>query len=59
LEACVADLVARGVPDDGTNNEGTARGYCRANYRLQPTSEDDPIVLQLGGLPPFGGPMCP
>ena len=59
LDACVADLVARGVPDDGTDNPGTARGYCKAPYRLQPTTLDEAIVLHLG--PQDGGvtPACP
>jgi hypothetical protein len=59
LAACVAELVQRGVPDDGTNNPGTARGYCLAPYRLQPTTLDEAIVLQLGQLPAVGGASCP
>lgn len=59
LAACVADLVQRGVVDDGTSNPGTARGYCLASYRLKPTTLDEPIVLQLGQLPPVGGASCP
>jgi len=59
LDACVADLVARGVPDDGTDNPGTARAYCNAPYRLQPTTLDETIVLQLGPLGPGVGPACP
>jgi hypothetical protein len=53
LEACVAELVQRGVPDDGTDAAGTARGFCKAPYRLQPTTLDEAIVLRLG--PPDGG----
>jgi hypothetical protein len=59
LEACVAELVRRGVSDDGTSSPGTARAYCAAPYRLVPTTVDDPIVLrlgQLGGAPDAG---CP
>ena len=59
LDACVAELVQRGVKDDGTSAPGTARGYCLAPYRLQPTTLDEPIVLQLGQLPAVGGPSCP
>jgi hypothetical protein len=59
LVACVAELVQRGVVDDGTSGPGTARGYCLAPYRLQPTTLDEAIVLQLGPLPVVGGPACP
>jgi hypothetical protein len=58
MEACVAELVRRGVVDDGTKNPGTARGYCSAPYRLQPTAVDEPIVLQLGTGAPAGA-SCP
>jgi hypothetical protein len=58
LEACVAELVRRGVHDDGTSDAGTARGYCLAKYRLQPTTLDEAIVLRLGQLP-GAGPSCP
>jgi hypothetical protein len=52
MDACVADLRARGIVDDGTKNPGTARGYCSAPYRLQPTTVDEEIVLRLGqGIP--------
>ena len=34
LDACAADLVTRGVIDDGTDNPGTARFFCVATYRL-------------------------
>ena len=59
LEACVAELVRRGVPDDGTSAPGTARAYCKAPYRLQPTSLDEPIVLKLGPLAGGPAPACP
>ena len=59
LDACVAALVARGVPDDGTDAAGTARGYCKAPYRLQPTSLDEAIVLHLGPQGGGVGPACP
>ncbi len=60
LEACVADLVQRGVPDDGTANEGTARAFCRAPYRLSLAPPGEQLVLQLGtvGLGPATG-ACP
>lgn len=58
MEACVAELVSRGVLDDGTKNPGTARGYCAAPYRLQPTTIDEPIVLRLGLGAPLGA-SCP
>ena len=59
LDTCVSDLVRRGVPDDGTDDPGTARGYCKAPYRLHPTTLDEAIVLRLG--PSDGGvvPACP
>ena len=59
LEACVAELVRRGVPDDGTDAPGTARGYCKAPYRLQPTTLDETIVLRLGQQDGGVGPACP
>ncbi len=59
LEACVAELVRRGVPDDGTDGPGTARGYCKAPYRLQPTTADDTIVLRLGQQDGGVGAACP
>jgi hypothetical protein len=59
MEACVVTLIGRGVPDDGTSNPGTARAYCLAPYRLQPATVDDPIVLQLGGVPQIEAPICP
>lgn len=60
LEACVANLVIRGVPDDGTQGPGTARGFCLAPYRLSPASGDELIVLQLGTYGPLaGGSACP
>jgi len=60
LEACVGALVVRGVPDDGTQVPGTARGFCLAPYRLAPTAGGELIVLRLGasGTPPPGG-GCP
>ena len=59
LEACVVELVRRGVPDDGTDDPGTARGYCQASYRLQPTTLDEAIVLRLGGADGGVVPACP
>src|SRR2546427_267259 len=47
MDACVADLVQRGVPDDGTTNEGTARSFCRAPYRLSLAPPGDPLILVL------------
>ena len=41
--ACVADLARRGVTDDGT-----ARGFCTAQYRLSVAPDDEMLVLQLG-----------
>jgi hypothetical protein len=55
LEECVATLVGRGVPDDGT-----ARGFCLAPYRLSPAPGGELIVLRLGTYgPPAGGGTCP
>jgi hypothetical protein len=60
IEACVANLVIRGVPDDGTADPGTARGFCLAPYRLSPAPGDELIVLRLGTYrPPDGGSACP
>jgi hypothetical protein len=60
LEACVAALVLLGVPDDGTEDPGTARGFCLAPYRLSPAPGDELIVLHLGTYgPPAGGGPCP
>jgi hypothetical protein len=59
LQACVTELVRRGVPDDGTSGPGTARAYCSASYRLQPTTLDETIVLRLGQLAGGPGPACP
>ena len=59
LANCVTDLVRRGVPDDGTDNPGTARSFCEAPYRLQPTTLDETIVLKLGVLPGAPDAGCP
>jgi hypothetical protein len=59
LDACVAELVRRGVPDDGTDAPGTARAYCKAPYRLQPTTLDEAIVLRLGQRDGGAVPTCP
>lgn len=60
LDACAADLVERGVPDDGTDQAGKARSFCLAPYRLSPAPPGEQLVLDLGvvGLGPAGGP-CP
>lgn len=60
LDACAADLAQRGVPDDGTDQPGTARSFCRAPYRLSPALPGEQLVLDLGvvGLGPASGP-CP
>ena len=47
LDGCVADLVARGVPDDGTPT-GTAHQFCLATYRLSPAPDGEIIELPLG-----------
>jgi hypothetical protein len=59
LAACVADLVRRGVQDDGTTNDGTARGFCLAPYRLSLAPPGEQLVLELGtvALGPAGG-LC-
>jgi hypothetical protein len=60
LELCVGTLVSRGVPDNGTQDPGTARGFCLAPYRLSPAPPDELIVLALGTYdPPAGGGPCP
>jgi hypothetical protein len=60
LDACAADLAARGVPDDGSANPGTARFFCKAPYRLSPALPGEQLLLVLGavGLGPAGG-SCP
>ena len=58
LQSCAADLVRRGVVDNLTPTAGTARGFCTATNRLQPTTRDDPIVLHLGQVAP-PAPACP
>ena len=55
LEDCVGKLVVRGVPDDGTQNPGTARWFCLAPYRLQPAPGDELIILRLGVYGPQPG----
>ena len=60
LDACAAELVHRGVSDDGTTNAGTARSFCSAPYRLQLAPPGEQLVLELGtvGLGGSTGP-CP
>ena len=58
LEACAADLARRGVADDGTENPGTARSFCRAPYRLSLAPADEELVLNLAPGPAAGG-TCP
>ncbi len=50
---------AGACPTTGPAHPGTARAYCKAPYRLQPTTLDEAIVLKLG--PRAGGPgaACP
>jgi hypothetical protein len=57
LASCAAELARRGVPDDGTANAGTARAFCTAPYRLQPSAPGEQLVLELGtvGLGPGAG----
>ena len=47
LAACVADLVQRGVTDDGTAQPGTARFFCTQPYRLSAAPPDEQLVLTL------------
>jgi hypothetical protein len=59
LDACAAELVARGAPDDGTDNPGTARAFCLAGYRLSPATPGEELVLNLGEVTtPTGGGAC-
>jgi hypothetical protein len=58
LQACIADLVRRGVADDGTRSPGTARGFCLQGYRLAPSPDED-IVLHLGAAGSGETPSCP
>jgi hypothetical protein len=55
LDDCAADLVSRGVPDDGSEDPGTARGFCTASYRLAPATPGEELVLDLGQVG-LGGP---
>lgn len=59
LEACVADLVQRGVTDDGTMQPGMARFFCTQPYRLNvaPANEELVLTLASGALP--AGTPCP
>jgi hypothetical protein len=59
LAACATDVTARGVPDDGTANPGTARSFCLEPYRLAPAPDGEQILLTLGlsALPAAGA--CP
>lgn len=47
LEACVADVVQRGVTDDGTTQPGTARFFCSQPYRLAVAPANEELVLTL------------
>jgi hypothetical protein len=58
LDACAADLVRRGVPDDGTANPGTARSFCRAPYRLSLAAPGEQLVLDLGTVGLGPAPAC-
>ena len=59
LEACAADLARRGVADDGTENPGTARSFCRAPYRLSLAPADEELVLDLAPPDPPSAGACP
>jgi hypothetical protein len=59
LEACVADLVQRGVEDDGTQDPGRARFFCLEPYRLAPAPSDDLLLLELGSAALPSGGSCP
>ncbi len=59
LEACVGTLVVRGVPDDGTQDPGTARWWCLQPYRLAPAPPGDLVVLRLGVYAPPPPAACP
>lgn len=59
LDACAAELAARGVRDDGTTAPGTARSFCLAPYRLAPAPEDAVVVLRLGTYAPAVPGACP
>lgn len=58
LSVCVAELVAIGVPEDGTGAPGTASGYCRAPYRLAPAPAGEEVQLVPGTAAPAAG-ACP
>jgi hypothetical protein len=59
LESCVAELVPPRRARRRHRRPGTARGYCKAPYRLQPTTLDEAIVLRLGQQDGGVGPACP
>ena len=61
VDACIADLVHRGAPDDGTSNAGTARSFCLAPYRLSVAPPGEQLVLELGtvGFGSGSGGPCP
>ena len=48
LDACVANLVSRGAPDDGSTKYGTARGLCKLSYRCALAPPGEVLVLKLG-----------
>ena len=59
LDACVADLVHRGVTDDGTAEVGTARYFCLQPYRLSVAPANEQIVLVLSGPASGATGPCP
>ena len=48
FDVCVANLVARGAPDDGTTRYGSARGLCKLPYRCALAGPGELLVLKLG-----------
>lgn len=57
LDACIADLVAVGVPDDGTE-PGTAWAYCTAPYRLRAAPIGSYVDIRLGTYALPDPPQC-
>ncbi|HWE24603.1 MAG TPA: hypothetical protein VG496_11765 [Myxococcales bacterium] len=60
LQACVSELVQRGVTDDGTTQPGTARFFCTQPYRLSVAPANEELVLTLAApAPAASGTPCP
>lgn len=50
FDACAAELAARGLPDNGSGDPGTARAFCRAfaPHRVVPATTEERSAITLG-----------